>query len=406
MQRTGYWSVQVREWAFWKVSCWSSWGLTWIESPGRIIPCRSFIWAVDLYLLYQAAVHFKRRYLWGSWFPAVRNCLANLFSPHKLFLYLLGVECMNPCLTLWKFEVVDFDTTLDNSYSTSCSIEIIPVLNHVLINKLACHQRRGFPAAPCSLRPSAWKCHSDLHRAPLELSWVTQQLISLKLHLLVVCPSCYSARNWCSLQSQDYLEKNQEGFKLQVSCWWLQAGLFEFCFASTANKQFGVRRGKSERNHYFHPLSWVSLAEGWYPPLMHQAEKEAGNPSSWAPPTGWRCSPSTADLMCEMSAFPARDFHSLSWAKLQSTALWLQDPGMAVARRGWGDRDRLRFLHTNKNPVTTFWKAQSPKRSCLQKKFVNLGCCNRKSILGKKLELSNQCWSMADAPKRLSGWWW
>lgn len=74
--------------------------LTWLESPGRVIPCRSCTLAVDLYLSYHAAVHFKRRYLWGSWFPAVRNCLANLFSPHKLFLYCLGVGCMSPCLTL------------------------------------------------------------------------------------------------------------------------------------------------------------------------------------------------------------------------------------------------------------------------------------------------------------------
>lgn len=77
---------------------------------------------------------------------------------------------------------------------------------------------------------------------------------------------------------------------------------------------------------------------------------------------------------------------------LQTTALWLQDPGMAVVRRGWGERDCLRFKsRQTKNPVTTFWKAQFPKKSCLQKKFVNLGCCYRKSILGKKLKLSNQC---------------
>lgn len=37
--------------------------LAWIESPGRVIPCRSFIWAVDLYLFSHAAVHFKRRCL-------------------------------------------------------------------------------------------------------------------------------------------------------------------------------------------------------------------------------------------------------------------------------------------------------------------------------------------------------
>lgn len=309
----------------------------------------------------------------------------------------------------WKFEVVDFDITLDNSYSTSCSIEITLALNHVSINKLACPQRRGFPAAPCSLRPSAWRCHSDFHRAPPELSWVTQQqLISFETSFTCCVPQLLFCQDCRTLQSQDYLEENQEGFKLQVSCWWLQAGLFEFCFASTANKQFGVGRGKSERNHHFHPLSWVSLAEGWYPPLVQQAEKEAGNPSSWAAPTGCGCSPSTADLICEMPAFPAKDFHSLSWVQLQTTALWLQDPGMAVARRGWGDRDCLRLKsRRTKNLVTTFWKAQSPKRSCLQKKkFVNLGCCNRKSILGKKLKLSNQCWSMADAPKRLNCWLW
>lgn len=114
----------------------------------------------------------------------------------------------------WKFEIVDFGITLDNSCSTSCSVDIFPVLYHVFINKLVCLQRSRVPAVPCSLWLSAWRCHSDLHRAPLGLSWVTQQqLNSLKLHILIVCPSCCSAREWCSLQSQDYLEENQEGFK-------------------------------------------------------------------------------------------------------------------------------------------------------------------------------------------------
>lgn len=76
----------------------------------------------------------------------------------------------------WKFETVVFDITLDSSYSTSCSIEISPVLNHIFINKLACPQRRGFPAVPCSLRPSAWRCPSDLHRAHLSHTTATHQL--------------------------------------------------------------------------------------------------------------------------------------------------------------------------------------------------------------------------------------
>lgn len=216
---------------------------------------------------------------------------------------------------IWKFEIVTFDITLDSSYSTSCSIETFPVLNHIFINKLAVPRGESFLLFLVSWDPQP----GDVTVTSTELSWVTQQqLTSLKLHISVVCPSCSSTRNWCSLQSQDYLKENQEGFKLQVSCWWLQAGLFEFCFASTANKQFGARSGgKSERNHHFHPLSWVSLAEGWYPPLLQQAEKEAGNPSSWAAPTGWRCSPSTTDLICEMPAcFPCQRFPflALGWA--------------------------------------------------------------------------------------------
>lgn len=307
MQRAGHWSVEVREWAFWKVSCWSSWQTDLDRITWQGYSLQIFYLACGSLPILHAAVHFKRRYLSGSCFPAVRNCLANLFSPYKLVLHLLGVECMSPCLNTWKFELVDFDITLHNIYSTSCSIEIFPVLNPVFINKLACPQRRGFPAAPCSLRPSAWRCHSDLHRAPLDLTWVTQQqLIRLKLHILVVCPSCCSARNWCFLQSQDYLEENQEGFKLQVSCWWLQAVLFEFCFASTANKQFGAGRGEKWKNSSFPPPQLSQLGWGMVPSSSAAGWKRSRNPSSWAAPTGWGCSPSMADLICEMPAFPAK----------------------------------------------------------------------------------------------------
>lgn len=72
---------------------------------------------------------------------------------------------------------------------------------------------------------------STLHRAPSHLSCSIQlHCMRLKLLLLVVC----SARNGWSLQSQDYLEENKEGFKLRTACWLLQF-FVKFCFASTTN---------------------------------------------------------------------------------------------------------------------------------------------------------------------------
>lgn len=131
-----------------------------------------------------------------------------------------------------------------------------------------------FPETLC-LEMSQWPPQGS-PRAPL--SHTKQHLISLKLHILVVCPSCCSARNWCSLQSQDYLKENQEGFKLQVSCWWLQAGLFEFCFASTANKQFGARRGENWKKSSFPPPQLSQLGWGMVPSSSAAGWKRSRKP--------------------------------------------------------------------------------------------------------------------------------
>lgn len=64
---------------------------------------------------------------------------------------------------------------------------------------------------------------------------------------------------------------------------------------------------------------------------------------------------------------------------------------MAVARRGLVGRERLfKFKkQTNKKPQLLLSGKLTGQRGAVyrKQKFVNLGCCNRKSMLGKQVEL-------------------
>lgn len=64
---------------------------------------------------------------------------------------------------------------------------------------------------------------------------------------------------------------------------------------------------------------------------------------------------------------------------------------MAVARRGWGDGHCLSFLKKadkQKSHLLLSGKLIDQRGAVYRKqKFVNVECCNRKSMLGKQVEL-------------------